>query len=96
MTLIQIVATSLFAALNIFALGLMGWDKQRSRVSGAERISEGLLFFLAIIGGSLGVFLGMFLFRHKTRTTYFLIGIPIAGAQNILFIRFIIEWFAHS
>lgn len=91
----QIVTMGFFTALNIFALGLMGWDKHRSRVTGADRIPEGLLFFLAVMGGSLGVFFGMFLFRHKTRTPYFLVGIPMAGVQNVLFARFIIEWIAH-
>ena len=30
------------------------------------RISEKLLFFLAILGGDLGALLGMLFFRHKT------------------------------
>ncbi|MFA9262223.1 MAG: DUF1294 domain-containing protein [Undibacterium sp.] len=94
MTLIQFIAIFLGAAVNIFAFSLMGWDKHRARMNGAERISEGFLFFLAIIGGSVGVFLGMFAFRHKTRTISFLIGIPLAGLQNIILVRTIIQWLA--
>jgi uncharacterized membrane protein YsdA (DUF1294 family) len=61
-------------------------DKGRSRREGAERISEGMLFFLAAAFGSLGVYAGMFTFRHKTRKWYFIIGIPLLMAQNLAFL----------
>lgn len=41
------------------------------------RINEKALFTVAIIGGSLGVWLGMYLFHHKTKHWYFVWGIPI-------------------
>jgi len=77
------ISLAIFLALNVSAFLLMWWDKARSREWGAERISEGLLFFLAACFGSVGVYLGMFCFRHKTRVWYFLIGIPLMLAQNI-------------
>jgi uncharacterized membrane protein YsdA (DUF1294 family) len=58
-------------------------DKNKSRKVGAERISEGLLFFMATVFGSVGVYAGMFAFRHKTRKWYFIVGIPILMVQNI-------------
>mgnify|MGYP005610736211 FL=1 len=73
----------LFGIVNSVAWLIMLWDKMESRKSGAERISEGMLFFLATIGGSIGIYLGMFMFRHKTRKWYFLIGIPILIFENI-------------
>ena len=83
MNLVSTTILFLYAAVNLFAFSLMWWDKTRSRAPGAERISEGLLFFLAACFGSLGIYLGMFCFRHKTRVWYFLIGIPLMLAQNI-------------
>ena len=72
----------LFGIVNSVAWLIMLWDKMESRKSGAERISEGMLFFLATIGGSIGIYLGRFMFRHKTRKWYFLIGIPILMVEN--------------
>ncbi len=66
-----------FIAINATAFGIMLWDKSRSKRAGAERISEGLLFFMAAMFGSIGVYAGMFAFRHKTRKWYFVIGIPV-------------------
>ena len=78
-----------FLVMNTGALLLMWWDKMQSRRNGAERISEGMLFFLAAAFGSVGVFLGMFVFRHKTRKWYFLIGIPLLIAENMALLAFI-------
>ena len=57
-------------------------DKQRSKKAGAERISEGMLFFMATAFGSVGVWVGMLTFRHKTQKWYFLLGIPMLIVQN--------------
>lgn len=69
-------------AINLLAFLIMLADKDSSENSDAKRISEGKMFFLAAIGGSFGVYLGMFAFRHKTRKWYFLIGIPLLMIQN--------------
>lgn len=49
----------------------------------SKRIPEGILFFMATIFGSIGIYVGMFCFRHKTRKWYFLIGIPLLIIQNL-------------
>jgi uncharacterized membrane protein YsdA (DUF1294 family) len=74
---------ALFVAINLAAFLVMLLDKQRSKKAGAERISEGMLFFMATMFGGIGVYAGMLVFRHKTRKWYFVIGIPMQIAQNI-------------
>jgi uncharacterized membrane protein YsdA (DUF1294 family) len=75
-----------FCVMNIFAFATMFVDKIKSQYNGAQRISEGMLFFLATVFGSLGVYAGMFAFRHKTKKWYFIIGIPILIIQNSAFL----------
>jgi uncharacterized membrane protein YsdA (DUF1294 family) len=75
-----------FLLVNATAFLVMLWDKSRSRQKGAERISEGMLFFMATIFGSVGVLAGMFAFRHKTRKWYFILGIPLLIVQNCAFL----------
>ncbi len=62
--------------VNAVALILMGWDKIMAKM-GKKRIREKYLLVIAVIGGSLGAWLGMLVFRHKTRHTRFALGIPI-------------------
>jgi uncharacterized membrane protein YsdA (DUF1294 family) len=52
-------------ALNIFAFGLMGYDKYLAK-NKQGRISEKALLTSALIGGSIGSGIAMLYFRHKT------------------------------
>jgi uncharacterized membrane protein YsdA (DUF1294 family) len=76
----------LFVLINLGAFLVLLMDKNRSRKNGAERISEGMLFFLATAFGSFGVYAGMFACRHKTRKWYFIVGIPLLMLQNLAFL----------
>ena len=70
------------ALVNLIAFTVYGADKRRAKRD-RRRVPEKTLFLLAIIGGSLGAFLGMRLFRHKTRHWYFVWGIPAIMALQI-------------
>ncbi len=74
----------------MFGLVALGQDKFSARVStgGEKRTPEGRFFFLAILGGSLGVYAGMMLFRHKTKKMYFILGIPLLMVQQFLILYF--------
>lgn len=62
--------------INIISFFLMFLDKQRA-IKHNWRIPEKTLFLSALLGGSLGSFLGMYIFRHKTKHWYFVIGMPV-------------------
>ena len=63
------------AAVNLLAFTGYGADKRRAKKD-KRRVPEKTLFLLAIIGGSVGAWAGMYTFRHKTRHWYFVWGIP--------------------
>lgn len=73
MTPVQIALAAWLGVLNLAAFAAMGIDKRRAK-RGAWRIRERTLFLLALFGGSLGAIAGMWLFRHKTRHWYFVVG----------------------
>ena len=83
MTTLQSQLASIFLLINCIAFAMMFMDKHKSQQRGVERISEGMLFFMATVFGSVGVYAGMFVFRHKTQKWYFILGIPLLILQNI-------------
>lgn len=79
-------------AINVIGFILMGIDKQRAQKN-KWRIRERTLFFVAIIGGSIGSLLGMQIFRHKTKHKSFTIGIPcIIVAQIAILCKISLKW----
>ena len=73
------------AAVNVISFIVMGVDKRRA-VKRAFRVPESTLFVLAIIGGRIRSIAGMHLFHHKTRHWYFLYGMPVILALQIILI----------
>jgi uncharacterized membrane protein YsdA (DUF1294 family) len=62
--------------MNLLGLALMGIDKRKAK-NHAWRIPEKTLFLASLLGGSVGTWAGMYLFRHKTKHWYFVVGMPL-------------------
>lgn len=83
MTWLYLAAGSYLVLANLVGFLLMAADKRRAR-SGAWRIPEHTLFAVALLGGSLGAWVGMYCFRHKTRHWRFVVGMPLILAAQLL------------
>ena len=73
--MLQIIIYALFA-LNLITFIIYGIDKFKAKKA-KWRISEATLILLAVIGGSIGAWLGLQVWRHKTQHKKFFIGIPM-------------------
>ena len=74
--------------LNGGSLVLMGFDKMSAKVN-SERVPEMWFFLISLAGGFLGVILGMFAFRHKTRKASFQLKIAAAAVLATLMLVFL-------
>ena len=74
--------------LNIAAFAAYGIDKYKAK-NNKWRISESFLIFLAVSGGSLGAFIGMLVWHHKTRKAKFRI-VPFLSVLLIVCCGFIL------
>ena len=63
-------------AVNITSFFLYGIDKYKAK-KGRWRISEATLLLMAVIGGSIGAWVGMRIWHHKTMHKKFKYGIPV-------------------
>lgn len=77
--------------INAAAFFVYGLDKWRA-VRGLWRISEVSLLLLALVGGSVGAFLAMQIFRHKTRHALFQFGVPLIFLFQAALVIYIYLW----
>lgn len=68
--------------INIISFFIMYYDKKRS-VKHKWRVPESRLFLFASIFGSLGIWSGMYIFKHKTKHGKFVFGVPIILAIQL-------------
>ena len=61
--------------INAITFIVYGIDKRKAKKH-LWRVPEATLIGLALIGGSVGAFLGMRLFHHKTKHIKFYVGVP--------------------
>lgn len=80
-----------FVLINLIGFVLMGIDKRRA-IKRRWRIPERKLFWTALLFGSIGVLIGMYVFRHKTRHLSFAIGIPAILVIQLLALSLLFSW----
>lgn len=73
-------------AINITGFLIMWYDKAMARAR-KYRVPESRLFLIAIAGGSLGVYLGMHIFKHKINNLTFTLGVPAIFIAQIIIYR---------
>lgn len=88
-----LIAIIYYVVINIIGFLVMFYDKKMA-IKNRWRVSEKTLFLIATIFGSVGIYLGMVVFRHKTKHLKFKIGIPVLmflefGIIGYLLIKYI-------
>lgn len=79
----------IFAIINAIGYLCMHLDKKYA-IENRKRISEASLITVAAVGGSIGVLIGMYANRHKTRKVLFKYGVPIIMFIQALLVCFLL------
>ena len=79
--------------INIFTFILFAIDKNKA-IHNHRRIAITTLFFFSFIGGSIGAYLAMYIFRHKTTKNYFKHGLPLVFLMQIALLLLFTNLFA--
>ena len=76
-------------AINVITFLVYGIDKWKAKRS-KWRIPEATLLGLAVIGGSIGAWLGMKVWHHKTMHKKFKFGLPVIIIIQLLIIGYFV------
>ena len=77
--------------MNVVTFAAFGIDKRKA-VEGRRRIPIVTLLMFSIMGGSIGGLLAMYLFRHKTKKSYFVIGMPMILVMQVVVGVMMVNW----
>ena len=77
-------------AINIIAFIAYGIDKLKAK-KGQWRIPESTLLLLAVLGGSIGAWMGTRIWRHKTMHKKFKYGIPLIFIMQAALLMYILS-----
>ena len=69
-------------AMNALGMYLTTTDKINA-MKREWRVKESTLFWVAVLGGALGIYFSMQVMRHKTKKFFFYMGIPMLCWFNI-------------
>ena len=75
--------TLYFFLINIVTFVTFGIDKNLSKHN-QLRVPESTLLLLSALGGALGGFLAMYIFRHKTQKAKFFLVVPMLIVLHIV------------
>ena len=75
MNTLHTLLTFYILCINVVTLIVYGIDKYKAKKA-KWRISEATLLLLAVLGGSIGAWMGMKVWHHKTMHKKFKFGIP--------------------
>ncbi|ASW73265.1 hypothetical protein IQ37_04040 [Chryseobacterium piperi] len=78
--------------INILTLICFGYDKFLAK-NYKKRISENRLLIFSFIGGTIGAFLGIVIFRHKISKKAFLLKLGIVTRVQVILIYFFRKYF---
>ena len=76
MNTLHTLLTYYILCINAVAFIMYGSDKYKAKKA-KWRISEATLLLLAVLGGSIGAWMGMKVWHHKTMHKKFKYGIPV-------------------
>lgn len=88
--ILLIILAAYLAVINIIGFILMGTDKKKARL-GEWRIPEKAFFIVSLLGGSLGSWLGMYVFHHKTKHWYFAVFMPLIFFAHLALLVFLLK-----
>lgn len=87
------IISGIFFTLNLLTFIIYGIDKLKAKKA-KWRISEATLLLLAVIGGSIGAWLGLQVWHHKTQHKKFYIGIPLILTLQVVATVYILSLIA--
>lgn len=85
--LVTIILITYIIAINVYGIIILNYQK-KSTLSEDKRhkVSDIKLLFTGALGGAIGIYVFMFIFKYRLKSFFLMILLPIMIALNVYFI----------
>ncbi len=93
LVLCYVLAAVYTIAINVYGALLLKFQKNAEEADdNDERVSDGKLLLAAALGGAIGIYAFMFVFRYRLKSLGFMILMPMLGALTLVAWYLILRW----
>jgi uncharacterized membrane protein YsdA (DUF1294 family) len=94
MILLYIILIVYLLAINLYSVLLLKEQKKTidDCLEHSEKINDGKIFFTALLGGALGIYVSMFIMKYRLKSMFLMVFMPVLIAVNIYLILLFISW----
>lgn len=93
LVLCYVLAAVYTIAINVYGALLLKFQKNAEESDdNDERVSDGKLLLAAALGGAIGIYAFMFVFRYRLKSLGFMILMPMLGALTLVAWYLILRW----
>lgn len=84
--LIKILVIVYFASINVYSFMLLRSQQKTEEDGDCSKIRDGNLFVTAILGGALGIYVGAFVLKFRTKSLFVMVFMPVIVVLNLFLI----------
>jgi uncharacterized membrane protein YsdA (DUF1294 family) len=92
LTLMRILIITYILAINVYGFILLAFQKKQSADDETSKIKDGKILISGLLGGAIGIYVAMFVTKHKLHSLLFMIIIPLLIVINVYVIVVGFTW----
>lgn len=81
--LIRILVAVYYVAINVYAFLLMKTQKQAEEQGVCSSVRDGSVFVSSILGGAIGVYAAMFVYKYRLRSLPLMVFTPVIAVMHV-------------
>lgn len=92
LALCYVLAAVYTLSINVYGVLLLKFQKNADPENPDERVSDGKLLLAAVLGGAVGIYAFMFVFKYRLKNLGFMVIMPLLGAITVFLWVMLVGW----